>query len=177
MKIKEIIKENAPNTVSSTVTGIAGDKITVRLPDGSTSIVTASDVKPGNNGTLVAQVPQAKPQLGNKIDLVPVQQNTTQPPTNQTNVGSGITEVNDDIDPSSATDNELIKLAKENGIYDQLNFDDEGNLTNREEIVELLSTGADIGGDQTDDFIQDVEDQEYGQVIERVRKLSGISSK
>lgn len=68
---------------------------------------------------------------------------------------------------ADASDRELIKWASQMGLEDSVVIDGEGQLANREEIVDILRQigegHGDIGGDPTDDFINDIEDKDYGQ--------------
>ena len=94
---------------------------------------------------------------------------STNPPPNQLKV-----EEIDEEDPNDFSDNELIQTATHKGMEDSLEFDDDGVLINRDEIIDLLQNGQEFGGDPTDDFISDVEDDEYDQLLEKIRHLSGL---
>lgn len=176
MKVKEIIYENVPNQ-PATITKVSDNQVTYKTTGGQEQTANVTDIQMGPDGKPVLQVPQIQPGAAINVVQVPPnsQQTTNQPMSNTTDQEIKISEINDESDDlSSMTDNELIDLARHEGIEDSVKIDDNGSLVNRDEIIKLLTTGADIGGDQTDDFIQDVEDPEFGQMMERIRQLSGL---
>ena len=191
MKIKDIIVREADETQA---------KITKVNPDKTVEITPIGGGKPFNvpmaNLTQTQQgqfqAPNPQPSVGTDITLIsnPTGQLPTSTPSTSTSTSttptpspadqmSGeikVAEVSDEDlnNLEELSDSDLIALARDNGIEDSVNRDDQGNLTNRDELIDLLQSGSDIGGDQTDDFIDDVEDQEYGQMMERIKQLSGL---
>lgn len=176
MKVKEIIYENVPNQ-PATITKVSNDQVTYKTTGGQEQTASINDIQMGPDGKPILQVPQIQPGAAINIAQVPPnsQPTTSQPISSSSDQEIKVSETNDESnDLINMTDNELIDLARHNGIEDSVKIDDNSNLTNRDEIIDKLTNGADIGGDQTDDFIQDVEDQEFGQMMERFRQLSGL---
>ena len=101
---------------------------------------------------------------------------TATPTTSSTSTSNPpqVEEIDDDEDLNDFSDNELIQTATHKGMEDSLEFDDDGVLINRNEIIDLLQKGQEFGGDPTDKIISDVKDDEYDQLLEKIRHLSGL---
>ena len=183
MKIKDIIVKEADETQA---------KITKVNPDSTVEITPIGGGKPfkapiaslTQNPQGEFQAPNPQPSVGTDVTLVsnPTGQpstSTTLTTPNSSDQMSGeikMAEVSDEdlSNLKELSDSDLIALARKNGIEDSINTNDQGELINRDELIDLLQSGADIGGDPTDDFIDDVEDQDYGQMMERIKQLSGL---
>lgn len=143
MKVKEIVLREDEAMAGYTVKGTnpSTGEITV------TPTVKPNEVKPGTNISL---------------DL----------PDQQQSEGHD----DDEDDLADATDRDIMQYAHQMGLEKSISTDGEGGLLNREELVDMLrqigesnvdlAPGGDIGGDGTDEFINDVEDKAYGQQFE-----------
>ena len=183
MKIKDIIVKEADETQA---------KITKVNPDKTVEITPVGGGKPVNvpmdNLTQTQQgqfqAPNPQPSVGTDVTLVsnPTGQPSTSTTPTTPNLSDQISseikmaEVSDEdlSNLEELSDNDLIALARDNGIEDSVNIDDQGELINRDELIDLLQSGADIGGDPADKLINSVTDKEYGQMMERIKQLSGL---
>ena len=183
MKIKDIIVKEADETQA---------KITKVNPDKTVEITPVGGGKPVNvpmdNLTQTQQgqfqAPNPQPSVGTDVTLV--SNPTGQPSTSTTPTTPNLSdqmsseikmaEVSDEdlSNLEELSDNDLIALARDNGIEDSVNIDDQGELINRDKLIDLLQSGADIGGDPADKLINSVTDKEYGQMMERIKQLSGL---
>ncbi len=119
-------------------------------------------------------IPSTDPKQGDEITITPSNTDTNnQPSSTQINTAETREEDQDLIgyDIGTLSDEELIDLAK------QYDIDLSNNQMSKEELINLLNNKiSEIGGDQTDDFINDVTNKEYGQLSElaRIKYLSGL---
>lgn len=196
MKIKEIIVTEADETQAK-ITKVNPDKTVEITPigGGKPFTVPVTNLTQTQQGEF--QAPNPQPDVGTSITLVspPTGQSTT---TSSTSTPTSTTSTTSQSNPSTVQvaqapqqnqeikmsetndefndlfDNELIQAATHKGMEDSLEFDDDGVLVNRDEIIDLLQNGQEFGGDPTDDFISDVKDDEYDQLLEKIKHLSGL---
>ena len=195
MKIKEIVVTEADETQAK-VTKVNPDKTVELTPIGGGKPFTMPITSLTQTQQGEFQAPNPQPDVGTSITLVssPTGQSTTtsstSTPTSTTSQSNSSTvqvaqapqqnqeikmaETDDEEDPTEFSDNDLIQAATHKGMEDSLEFDDDGVLTNRNEIIGLLQNGQEFGGDPTDDFISDVEDDGYDQLLEKIKHLSGL---
>lgn len=196
MKINEIVlRENIGQSTVAKITGYnkttgevettdnAGNKITAKVnindpskpdPNNPASAVFATDPNTGETILQMPNIPSTDPKQGDEITITPSNTDTNnQPSSTQINTAETREEDQDLIgyDIGTLSDEELIDLAK------QYDIDLSNNQMSKEELINLLNNKiSEIGGDQTDDFINDVTNKEYGQLSElaRIRYLSGL---
>ena len=190
MKITEIVFEDAPNPITKPTGGqinkieqgpnntkvatvVGADGITRKVPIGPTSVSTV-------NGNQVAlQMPSATNPTnvapGTQVTLIPPNQTGTTPTTT-----SAVAEKSDGGKFADYSDEELVKLARKEGIPDTIIDWDGYALLNREKIKKELSKT--IGDDATDSLIADISydpDQldhlQNIQSIAELKRLSGIA--
>jgi hypothetical protein len=200
MKVKEIVLREADSTpIQGTIktskpsatkpgmqdvevqtpTGMVQTTIDPNNPAQVSKAATGNDIKIAMPGQQVNNLAS-----GQNVTLDYQQQQpgttpapTTTPQTPQTN--TPVSEFSDEednepVDYNIVNNNELIDLAKHAGIEDSLELDDDGVLLNRDEIIDLLQNGKDIGGDPTDELVNDIEDNEFGKILERMKGLAGL---
>lgn len=202
MKIKEIVLREE-QTIQGKITNVKPStnpspkpgemEVTMDTPQGPvTANVNTQDptqVQTSGSETIVKLPPNEinALKIGNPVTVQTTPSSTTSttstPPTTTTTPTTNTTttpptqltaEEIDEEDPNEFSDSELIRAATHKGMDDSLEFDDDGVLANRDEIIDLLQNGQEFGGDPTDDFIDDVEDDEYDQLLEKIKQLSGL---
>lgn len=187
MKIKDIIVREAGETGQIASIDPVNKTATIKSNTGEFEVpLDKLTINPQNQYEVPSPPSSTPPKPGTSVNLIPPQPGQSTPltnPTNTTNTTNTTNPTNNEIKVAEVSDedlnnleelsdDELIALARDNGIEAKL--DDQGELINRDELIDLLQSGADIGGDEADDFIDDVEDQEYGQMMERIKQLSGL---